>query len=74
MHQLLGNEYLCGSDCTTAFIAIWPWCVGVALGRVHNAAQFLDAKACPILLRCSSENPRRCVVRAKFTATQFMRA
>ncbi|MNR16584.1 Disulfide-bond oxidoreductase YghU [compost metagenome] len=50
-NQLRDNEYLCGSEYTIADIAIWPWYAGVALGRVYNAAEFLDAQSYPNLLR-----------------------
>ena len=50
-NQLRDNEYLCGSEYTIADMAIWPWYAGVALGRVYDAAEFLDVQASPHLLR-----------------------
>ena len=49
--RLAVSEYIAGDEYTIADIAIWPWYAGVALGRVYNAAEFLDAKAYPNLLR-----------------------
>jgi GST-like protein len=62
--QLQGNEYLCGSEYTLADMAIWPWYGCVALGRVYDAAQFLDVPAYPNLLRWAHRIDARAAVQA----------
>ncbi|MEM7718447.1 MAG: glutathione-dependent disulfide-bond oxidoreductase [Pseudomonadota bacterium] len=40
--QLTDNAFLVGDDYTIADIAIWSWYGQLALGRLYNAATFLD--------------------------------
>ncbi len=63
-NQLRDHEYLCGSAYTIADMAVWPWYGSVALGRVYNAAEFLDAQAYPNLLRWASQIDGRAAVKA----------
>jgi len=63
-NQLRDHEYLCGSAYTIADMAVWPWYGGVALGRVYNAAEFLDAQAYPNLLRWAHQIDGRAAVKA----------
>ena len=42
--HLKDNRYLCGEDYTIADMAVWPWYGGIALDRIYDAAEFLDAK------------------------------
>lgn len=63
-NQLQDNEYLCGGQYSIADIAIWPWYAGVALGRVYDAAEFLDAQAYPHLLRWAHQIDQRPAVQA----------
>jgi GST-like protein len=46
---MVGDEY------TIADIAIWPWYAGVALNRVYEAAEFLDAQSYTHLMRWAKE-------------------
>jgi len=41
--QLAGNEYAAGAAYTIADMAIWPWYGQIVLGRLYDAAEFLDA-------------------------------
>ena len=40
--RLSKNEFIAGSEYTIADIAIWSWYGQLALGRLYNAAEFLD--------------------------------
>ena len=37
------NEYMAGAEYSIADIAVWPWHGNVALNRVYDAAEFLEA-------------------------------
>lgn len=43
--QLANNTYIAGDEYSIADMAIWPWYGGLVLGRLYNAAEFLDVKA-----------------------------
>ncbi|MDC0739164.1 glutathione-dependent disulfide-bond oxidoreductase [Cognatishimia sp. SS12] len=43
--QLAENTYLTGDDYTIADIAVWAWYGQLALGRLYNAAEFLDVES-----------------------------
>ena len=40
--HLADNRFMAGDEYTIADIAIWPWYGGLVLGRLYNAAEFLD--------------------------------
>ena len=40
--RLSKNEFIAGSEYTIADMAIWSWYGQLALGRLYNAAEFLD--------------------------------
>lgn len=43
--QLANNDYIAGNEYSIADMAIWPWYGGLVLGRLYNAAEFLDVSA-----------------------------
>lgn len=53
--HLASNRFMAGDEYTIADIAIWPWYAGVALNRVYEAAEFLDAQSYTHLMRWAKE-------------------
>lgn len=49
--HLADNQFICGVDYSIADIAIWPWYGALVLGRIYDAAEFLDAKSYKNLIR-----------------------
>ena len=43
--RLSKNEFISGSEYTIADMAIWSWYGQLALGRLYNAAEFLDVES-----------------------------
>ena len=43
--NLQNRTYICGEEYNIADIAIWPWYGQLVLGRLYNAAKFLDVKS-----------------------------
>ena len=49
--QLANTTYISGDDYTIADMAIWPWYGGLVLGRLYNAAEFLDVESYTHVMR-----------------------
>lgn len=49
--HLAEHEFMSGSDFTIADMAIWPWYGQLTLGRLYEAAEFLDVAAYRHVLR-----------------------
>ena len=49
--NLATRKYMIGDEYTIADIAIWPWYGDLVLGRLYEAAEFLDVSSYPNLLR-----------------------
>ena len=49
--QLAEHDFIAGPDYTIADMAIWPWYGGLVLGRLYNAAEFLDVTSYTNVLR-----------------------
>jgi GSH-dependent disulfide-bond oxidoreductase len=43
--HLADNHYMAGDAYSIADMAIWPWYGGLVLGRLYNAAEFLDVQS-----------------------------
>ena len=64
--HLEAREYMCGDDYTIADIAIWPWYGALVLGRLYDAAEFLDVESYANVMRWASQiDQRPAVVRGR---------
>lgn len=64
--QLAVNEYVAGNEYTIADMAIWPWYGGLVLGRLYDAAEFLDVESYTHVLRWAKRiNERPAVKRGR---------
>jgi GSH-dependent disulfide-bond oxidoreductase len=43
--QLAKHEFIAGDEYSIADMAIWPWYGGLVLGRLYDAAEFLDVQS-----------------------------
>ncbi|MCG9697685.1 glutathione-dependent disulfide-bond oxidoreductase [Shewanella sp. Isolate11] len=49
--QLAEHAYIAGDEYTIADMAIWPWYGNLVLGKLYDAAEFLDVTSYPNLIR-----------------------
>src|SRR5690554_5845081 len=56
---LAEREYIAGDDYSIADMAIWPWYGGLALNRVYEAAEFLQAHEYENLIRWAKQIDQR---------------
>lgn len=61
--HLAHHEFINGYDYSIADMAIWPWYGALVLGRLYNAAEFLQVEQYTHLQRWSSEMAERPAVR-----------
>jgi len=61
--HLANNKFMIGDEYTIADMAIWPWYGGVALNRVYQAAEFLEADKYIHLMRWANEIDSRDAVK-----------
>ena len=57
--QLAANKFIAGDEYSIADIAIWSWYGNLALGKVYDAAEFLDAASYKHLLRWAQDIAER---------------
>ena len=57
--RLSKNEFIAGSEYTIADMAIWSWYGQLALGRLYNAAEFLDVESYTHLMDWTKKNDAR---------------
>lgn len=53
--QLAKHQFVAGDEYSIADIAIWPWYGALALGRLYNAAEFLDVQSYTHLQRWAKQ-------------------
>jgi GST-like protein len=53
--QLAKHPYIAGDDYSIADMAIWPWYGALVLGRLYNAAEFLDVASYSHVLRWAKQ-------------------
>ncbi|KAA9001268.1 glutathione-dependent disulfide-bond oxidoreductase [Affinibrenneria salicis] len=61
--HLSQNAFICGEDYTIADMAICPWYGALVQGELYQAAEFLDARSYPHVLRWADEIGARNAVR-----------
>jgi GST-like protein len=61
--QLAKHRFVAGDEYSIADMAIWPWYGGLVLGRLYNAATFLDVKSYQHVLRWATEIDQRPAVK-----------
>ncbi|MCW8090922.1 glutathione-dependent disulfide-bond oxidoreductase [Alteromonas sp. ASW11-130] len=65
-NHLSFNEYLAGDEYSIADIAVWPWYGGMVLGKLYDAAEFLQVESYTHLLRWAKQvGQREAVKRGK---------
>lgn len=68
---LAEREYICGAEYTIADIAIWPWYGSTILGRMYDAAEFLDVKSYENLQRWAKQIDQRSAVKRGCMVNRF---
>lgn len=53
--QLADNKFIAGDEYSIADMAIWPWYGGLVLGKLYDAAEFLDVKSYKNVVRWAEE-------------------
>ena len=57
--QLANNRYVSGDEYTIADMAIWPWYGSLVLGRLYDAAEFIEAHTYENVMRWAKEIDER---------------
>lgn len=61
--QLEKNEFIGGSEYSIADIALWPWYGALVLGKVYDAAEFLEAETYTHVMRWAKQLAERPAVK-----------
>ncbi len=61
--QLARQPFVAGNEYSIADMAIWPWYGGLVLGRLYNAAEFLDVGSYQHVLRWAQQLDARPAVK-----------
>ena len=54
-HRLADNQFICGDEYTIADMAIFPWYGALVLGRLYDAAEFLQVRDYKNVVRWAEE-------------------
>lgn len=57
--NLADKEFICGDEYTIADISIWPWYGVLVLGRIYDAAEFIEAESYKNVLRWAKNIDQR---------------
>ncbi len=70
--ELADKPYIAGQDYTIADMAIWPWYGQLVLGRLYDAAEFLDVESYKNVMRWAKEiDARPAVQRGRMVNRAF---
>ncbi|MHA6263538.1 glutathione-dependent disulfide-bond oxidoreductase [Arenibacterium sp. CAU 1754] len=70
--RLADNQFMCGAEYTIADMAIWAWYGQLVLGRLYEAAEFLDVESYDHVLRWAKEiDGRKAVQRGRMVNRTF---
>lgn len=61
--HLANNEYMAGDEYSIADMAIWPWYGALVLGRVYDAAEFLQTHEYKNMMRWTNQIGERAAVK-----------
>ncbi|MFT2090136.1 glutathione-dependent disulfide-bond oxidoreductase [Paraglaciecola sp. 2405UD69-4] len=61
--QLADNEFICGDEYTIADMAIWPWYGVLVLGKLYDAAEFLQVDTYKNVVRWAKQIDARAAVK-----------
>ncbi|WP_101757163.1 glutathione-dependent disulfide-bond oxidoreductase [Oceanicoccus sp. KOV_DT_Chl] len=61
--RLAGHRFLCGDEYTIADMANYPWYGGLVMGKLYEAAEFLDVQSYKNVLRWAEEIRQRPAVK-----------
>ena len=68
--QLANNAFVAGDEYSIADMAIWPWYGGLVLGRLYDAAEFLDVASYTNVLRWAKQLDQRPAVKRGYTVNR----
>ncbi|MDX5407143.1 MAG: glutathione-dependent disulfide-bond oxidoreductase [Chromatiaceae bacterium] len=68
--QLADNEFVAGDEYSIADMAIWPWYGGLVLGRLYDAAEFLDVTSYKHVLRWAKQLDQRPAVKRGYSVNR----
>ncbi|MFT6386738.1 MAG: GST-like protein [Cellvibrionaceae bacterium] len=69
--QLARSKYIAGDNYTIADMAIWPWYGALVLGKLYDAAEFLDVATYTHVLRWANEIAQRPAVQRGEMVNRF---
>lgn len=70
--QLAQNTYVSGEEYTIADMAIWPWYGNLVLGKLYNAAEFLQVESYTNVVRWAKQlEARQAVQRGRIVNRSF---